>query len=122
MALSSKFAVCAATMVRKSAARNGSGELAPRPRSLAGRVDRAGSIDCGVHPIRRARPTRKGGRRSLVIMRAETSIMRRSLRLAVLAFGASLLAGAGTAEAQQKLVVYSANDSTLNDLVFAAFG
>ena len=48
--------------------------------------------------------------------------MRRSLRLAVLAFGASLLTGAGAAEAQQKLVVYSANDSTLNDLVFAAFG
>ena len=48
--------------------------------------------------------------------------MRRSLRLAVLAFGASLLTAAGAAEAQQKLVVYSANDSTLNDLVFAAFG
>ena len=47
--------------------------------------------------------------------------MRRSLRLAVLAFGASLLTGAGAAEAQQKLVVYSSNDSTLNDLVFAAF-
>ena len=28
---------------------------------------------------------------------------------------------AGTAQAQKKLVVYSANDSTLNDLVFAAF-
>jgi iron(III) transport system substrate-binding protein len=28
---------------------------------------------------------------------------------------------AGTAEAQKKLVVYSANDSTLNDLVFGAF-
>src|SRR5215207_4469218 len=48
--------------------------------------------------------------------------MRRSLRLAVLAFGASLRMGVGAAEAQQKLVVYSANDSTLNDLVFAAFG
>ena len=47
--------------------------------------------------------------------------MRRSLRLAVLAFGASLLTAAGAAEAQQKLVVYSSNESTLNDLVFAAF-
>ena len=48
--------------------------------------------------------------------------MRQSLRLAVLAFGAALLTAVGAAEAQQKLVVYSANDSTLNDLVFAAFG
>jgi iron(III) transport system substrate-binding protein len=31
------------------------------------------------------------------------------------------LGAAGTAQAQKKLVVYSANDSTLNDLVFAAF-
>ena len=39
-----------------------------------------------------------------------------------LALTALLLGGfAGTAEAQKKLVVYSANDSTLNDLVFAAF-
>ena len=39
-----------------------------------------------------------------------------------LALAALLLGGfAGTAEAQKKLVVYSANDSTLNDLVFAAF-
>jgi iron(III) transport system substrate-binding protein len=31
------------------------------------------------------------------------------------------LGATGTAQAQKKLVVYSANDSTLNDLVFAAF-
>ena len=39
-----------------------------------------------------------------------------------LGLAALLLGGfAGTAWAQKKLVVYSANDSTLNDLVFAAF-
>ena len=47
-------------------------------------------------------------------------MQRRSI-LAALAFGASLLAGVAGANAQQKLVVYSANDSTLNDLVFGAF-
>jgi iron(III) transport system substrate-binding protein len=36
-------------------------------------------------------------------------------------FGLVLLGAAGAAEAQQKVVVYSANDSTLNDLAFAAF-
>jgi len=41
--------------------------------------------------------------------------------LATLAMGALLLAAAGTAGAEQKLVIYSANDSTLNDLVFPAF-
>lgn len=46
--------------------------------------------------------------------------MQRSI-LAALAFGASLLASVAAANAQQKLVVYSANDSTLNDLVFGAF-
>jgi iron(III) transport system substrate-binding protein len=48
----------------------------------------------------------------------DMSRLRRLLTLASLlvAFGA-----AGVAEAQSKLVVYSANDSTLNDLVFAAF-
>lgn len=42
--------------------------------------------------------------------------------LAALALGASFLAGVAGANAQQRLVVYSANDSTLNDLVFGAFG
>ena len=32
-----------------------------------------------------------------------------------------LVLGAGNAWAQKKLVVYTANDSTLNDLVFGAF-
>ena len=32
-----------------------------------------------------------------------------------------VMGAAGAAQAQKKLVVYSANDSTLNDLVFAAF-
>jgi len=47
--------------------------------------------------------------------------MQRIRMIAALAFGAALLTGPGRAEAEQKLVVYSANDSTLNDLVFAAF-
>ncbi len=41
--------------------------------------------------------------------------------LALLAAGLALLAGVPEAAAQPKVVVYSANDSTLNDLVFAAF-
>src|SRR5580704_19614475 len=41
--------------------------------------------------------------------------------LLALAFGALFLANVAGADAQKKLVVYSANDSTLNDLVFAAF-
>jgi iron(III) transport system substrate-binding protein len=48
----------------------------------------------------------------------KTSTLRWLMTLAslVCALGAS-----GAAQAQKKLVVYSANDSTLNDLVFAAF-
>ena len=46
-------------------------------------------------------------------------MIKQGWRLAVLA-AAALLASAG-ARAEQKLVVYSANDSTLNELVFAAF-
>jgi iron(III) transport system substrate-binding protein len=42
-------------------------------------------------------------------------------RLLVVASLLAAFGGAGAAEAQSKLVVYSANDSTLNDLVFAAF-
>ena len=41
--------------------------------------------------------------------------------LVTLASLLSVFGVAGTAHAQKKLVVYSANDSTLNDLVFAAF-
>jgi iron(III) transport system substrate-binding protein len=41
--------------------------------------------------------------------------------LLALALGALFLANVAGADAEQKLVVYSANDSTLNDLVFAAF-
>jgi iron(III) transport system substrate-binding protein len=37
------------------------------------------------------------------------------------ALGLILLSAVGAAQAQQKVVVYSANDSTLNDLAFAAF-
>jgi iron(III) transport system substrate-binding protein len=37
------------------------------------------------------------------------------------ALGAALFAGAAGASAQEKVVVYSSNDNTLNDLVFAAF-
>ncbi|MBI1777983.1 MAG: extracellular solute-binding protein [Proteobacteria bacterium] len=44
---------------------------------------------------------------------------RRQLGVLLVAF--TCLLGAGNAQAQQKVVVYSANDSTLNDLVFAAF-
>ena len=47
-----------------------------------------------------------------------TSRLRWLLTLASLACAFGI---AGTAQAQKKLVVYSANDSTLNDLVFAAF-
>ncbi len=36
-------------------------------------------------------------------------------------FGVILLGAISAAEAQQKVVIYSANDSTLNDLAFAAF-
>jgi iron(III) transport system substrate-binding protein len=46
-------------------------------------------------------------------------MIRQLARAAV--FGLVLLGAAGIAEAQQKVVVYSANDSTLNDLAFAAF-
>lgn len=42
-------------------------------------------------------------------------------RLLTLASLVCALGAAGTAQAQKKLVVYSANDSTLNDLVFSAF-
>jgi len=45
----------------------------------------------------------------------------RNAALWALAFGACVLAGLGHARAEQKVVIYSANDSTLNDLVFAAF-
>ena len=45
----------------------------------------------------------------------------RKLSFAALALCASFLAGMNGAQAQQKLVIYSANDSTLNDLVFNAF-
>jgi iron(III) transport system substrate-binding protein len=41
--------------------------------------------------------------------------------IAALAMGVALLAGVGAASAQQKVVVYSSNDNTLNDLVFGAF-
>jgi iron(III) transport system substrate-binding protein len=41
--------------------------------------------------------------------------------IAALAVGAALLAGVSAASAQQKVVVYSSNDNTLNDLVFGAF-
>jgi iron(III) transport system substrate-binding protein len=41
--------------------------------------------------------------------------------LALASFSAALLSDVTGAQAQQKLVIYSANDSTLNDLVFDAF-
>lgn len=47
--------------------------------------------------------------------------MSRLRRLVTLASLVCALGAAGTAQAQKKLVVYSANDSTLNDLVFGAF-
>jgi iron(III) transport system substrate-binding protein len=47
--------------------------------------------------------------------------MSRLRRLMTLASLVCALGVAGTAQAQKKLVVYSANDSTLNDLVFTAF-
>jgi iron(III) transport system substrate-binding protein len=47
--------------------------------------------------------------------------MSRLRRLMTLASLVCVLGAAGTAQAQKKLVVYSANDSTLNDLVFGAF-
>ena len=46
---------------------------------------------------------------------------RRNALLGALGLGASFLGGLGPAEAEQKLVIYSANDSTLNDMVSAAF-
>ncbi|MFI5012441.1 MAG: extracellular solute-binding protein [Hyphomicrobiales bacterium] len=46
---------------------------------------------------------------------------RRGITLLALVLGASLPAAVASAQAQQKLVIYSANDSTLNDLVFKAF-
>ncbi len=46
---------------------------------------------------------------------------RRNAVLGALALGASLLVGLGGARAEQRLVIYSANDSTLNELVAAAF-
>jgi iron(III) transport system substrate-binding protein len=46
---------------------------------------------------------------------------RRNAVWGALVFGASLLVGLAPASAEQKLVIYSANDSTLNDLVAAAF-
>lgn len=48
----------------------------------------------------------------------KTSMLRWLLTLASLVCA---LGAGGAAQAQKKLVVYSANDSTLNDLVFAAF-
>ncbi|MBW0002031.1 MAG: extracellular solute-binding protein [Hyphomicrobiales bacterium] len=45
----------------------------------------------------------------------------RNSALAMLVLGAGLFGVSTAAEAQQKLVIYSANDSTLNDLVFNAF-
>src|SRR5262249_50735287 len=53
-------------------------------------------------------------------MREEGGRMIRQLARAAV-FGLVLLGAVGTAEAQKKVVVYSANDSTLNDLAFAAF-
>ena len=49
------------------------------------------------------------------------TIHRRTL-LAAFTWSLVLLAFGGAAEAQQKLVVYTSNDSTLNELVSAAFG
>ena len=48
----------------------------------------------------------------------KTSTLRWLMTLASLV---CVLGASGAAQAQKKLVVYSANDSTLNDLVFAAF-
>ena len=47
---------------------------------------------------------------------------RRSALLAAASLSLASLALTGIAEAQQKLVVYTSNDSTLNELVSAAFG
>jgi iron(III) transport system substrate-binding protein len=47
--------------------------------------------------------------------------MARLRRLLALASVFGALLASGTAEAQKKLVVYTSNDSTLNDLVFGAF-
>jgi iron(III) transport system substrate-binding protein len=44
-----------------------------------------------------------------------------SFAVSALILGVSFTAGVASAKAEQKLVIYSANDSTLNDLVFAAF-
>ena len=49
------------------------------------------------------------------------TIHRRNLLVAA-AWSLALFAFGGAAEAQQKLVVYTSNDSTLNELVSAAFG
>src|SRR5579864_5893969 len=46
---------------------------------------------------------------------------RRNSILGALVLGAAFLASLAGAKAEQKLVLYSANDSTLNDLVTAAF-
>jgi iron(III) transport system substrate-binding protein len=56
--------------------------------------------------------------------RARASFVSKDVRnwaWAAFALGASFLAGIAGARAEQKLVIYSANDSTLNDLVFNAF-
>ncbi|MBV9519617.1 MAG: extracellular solute-binding protein [Hyphomicrobiales bacterium] len=45
----------------------------------------------------------------------------RDIALALLGIGTLLFGDVTSAQAQQKLVIYSANDSTLNDLVFNAF-
>ncbi|MBS0539774.1 MAG: extracellular solute-binding protein [Proteobacteria bacterium] len=49
------------------------------------------------------------------------SRLRRLMTLASLVCAVSAIGAAGSAQAQKKLVVYTANESTLNDLVFQAF-
>jgi ABC-type thiamine transport system substrate-binding protein len=56
---------------------------------------------------------------SVLASRARKTL--RDWSFAACTIGASLLAGIAIARADQKLVIYSANDSTLNDLVFNAF-
>jgi iron(III) transport system substrate-binding protein len=55
------------------------------------------------------------------VAQAELDDMQGRWSLRAFALGAALFAGAAGASAQQKVVVYSSNDNTLNDLVFAAF-
>ena len=63
-------------------------------------------------------PLGEGERRACA---SSAGLALRKLSFAALALCASFLAGMNGAQAQQKLVIYSANDSTLNDLVFNAF-